>query len=186
MHISWRGIASFYIADWWTKWMDVLQTVIAASHNYSPQLEARVCARARSRVHRLAKCNKCTHESNKRQTPMTNRQTISVPSAMSGDLFVIKDGMTINPVERICQQFEACYCCFSFLRDSEKTIMDTVIYPYVFSQLYLYVCRITCDRWQRMERQICDSVCTIIFGYIELRLREFHFSNYKRLYSIQI
>lgn len=75
---------------------------------------------------------------------MTNRQTISVPSAMSGDLFVIKDGMTINPVERICQQLDACYCYFSSLRDSEKTIMDTAnrsIYAYVFSQFYLYVCR---------------------------------------------
>lgn len=71
---------------------------------------------------------------------MTNRQTISVPSAMSCDLFVIKDGMTINPVERICQQFDACYCCFSFLRDSEKTIMDTTnrsIYAYVF--IYMFV-----------------------------------------------
>lgn len=185
MHISWRGIASFYIADWRTKWMDVLQTVIAASHNYSPQLEARVCARAR--VHRLAKCNKCTHESNKRQTPMTNRQTISVPSAMSGDLFVIKDGMTINPVERICQQFDACYCCFSSLRDSEKTIIDTAnrsIYAYVFSQFYLYVCR---DNLQSLTTYGMTNLWQCLnFGYIELRLREFHFSNYKRLYYGQI
>lgn len=41
MHISWRGIASFYIADRRTKWMDAPQTVIAGggrppSHNYSP------------------------------------------------------------------------------------------------------------------------------------------------------
>lgn len=58
----------------------------------------------RARVHRLAKCNKCTRESNKRQTAMMNRQTISVPSATSGDLFVIKDETTINPVERIYQR----------------------------------------------------------------------------------
>lgn len=101
MHISWRGIASFYIADRRTKWMDVPRTVIAASHNYSPRQEARVCAR--ERISRTAKCNKCTRESNKRQTPMTNRQTISVRSATSGGLFVIKDGTTINPVERIYQ-----------------------------------------------------------------------------------
>lgn len=80
----------------------------------------------RARVHRLAKCNKCTRESNKRQTPMMNRQTISVPSATSGDLFVIKDETTINPVERIYQRLVAPRnCCLSSLRGSKKTIMDT-------------------------------------------------------------
>lgn len=78
----------------------ILQTVIAASHNYSPWQEA--CAY----TGRPAKYNKCTRESNKRQTPITNHQTISVRSATSGDLFVIKNATTINPVERIFPQFD--------------------------------------------------------------------------------
>ena len=52
---------------------------------------------------------------------MMNRQTISVPSATSGDLFVIKDETTINPVERIYQRVVAPHrCCCSLVFSSRE------------------------------------------------------------------